>query len=70
MLTKDARPRITMDVVRHDETERAILISTDGGRCGAKWLRKADVDVQREDGARLTITLPRAVAVLERLAAA
>lgn len=54
---------IDIQAVIHHETEKAVLVSTDGDRENAVWLPLSAVEVYRTDDGWAEITLPERLAL-------
>ncbi len=50
--------KVEMDVTEHYRTERALLASDDGERDNAKWVPLSQIEITKEKGDQLTISLP------------
>jgi hypothetical protein len=48
---------VDIAVVRHAETEKAILISDTGDKKDAVWVPKSQVEIE-DDGQTITVTMP------------
>lgn len=57
---------IDMDGMAHDQTERAILFSTDGDKDSADWLPKSQIEFDGELGLT-SIVIPERLAIDKEL---
>ncbi len=54
---------IDITVMRHAETEKAILISDDGERKNAVWVPKQHIEIDEGQAGHVTITMPEWLAL-------
>lgn len=54
---------LDLKVMRHAETERAVLVSDDGDSKKAVWLPKQNVEIENGPHGTVTITLPEWLAL-------
>ncbi len=54
---------IDLELWRHHETEKAILVSDDGEREKAVWLPKSAVEVEEKGNSIVIVTLPEPLAI-------
>ena len=52
-----------VEVIIHHETDRAILVSTDGNAAKAEWVPKSVTEIEYSHGNKATITLPERMAI-------
>lgn len=54
---------VDIDVQKHMQTNRALLVSLDGDREKAVWLPLSEIEVERKSGLVIKVTLPEWLAV-------
>lgn len=59
---------VDLEVVLHQQTDRAVLVSLAGDRTKAKWLPKSAIELERmPDSTHYTLTLPEQLAMDKEL---
>lgn len=54
---------VDITVMRHAETEKAIMISDDGDRKNAKWVPKQHLEIDEGQAGHVIVTMPEWLAL-------